>query len=611
MFYPFVCCFFFCFISQSSAIGLLGGQEIHLDQEYFTQDEDDESEEDVLEKSNTISSYSNIKFLDDNDTSHFRSPSPAPGLAVLSDMTERGSLSLPGHPRRKSLNTEPRRLTAVTAENRDQLAVIRDKIVKQRAIEGASPSHSPHPNIQGTKSFDSTDSEFEPVRVHQSLEIEDEKEMQVSLPESPKLKNLSEAEENGESTREETSSLSESREMSEDSDFEFDDVELPPRAMSFLRFGVTRAPIRAERRSSEEKPERSTSESENCEVNKKEHESKEGNEEEKEIKNEREEVEIEHTATSLKDADELGNLSDEETPVIEGTAQMLGVDEGQMKRNEETSLETEETLKETETETEEKQMWGGMTENKKEEELVVEKEEEQTHHGEGIGPDSKTEDKPEILLTETTTASIDDQETDRLDKELSPPSTSSSTASSPRKTRRLTVLTSSGEDSTHKDSEGFRWKRRNATRSPVGDRKNYRASSNPGDNEGGSSSMSKDQSLLSKREKARLAAKRIREGRKLLSNSRRNEEEEDKDILEFVSSPPPPSKVSESSQPDHGEEQSVREKARLAARRVREGRRVLSNSRRREEEENDDILEFVPSATNVTVDYQTGDEQLI
>ena len=519
--------------------GLLG---LSFDQDFLAHDDDGEdSEEDLLEV-DTISSYKNVKFTEmEEGGSKSKSPTP---MAMIAEMSQLGAPSPTD--KRKSL-LEPRS-RLVSSDNRNKLSEIRDKVRNKIQNESGTVSNNlMKPVILTGASFDSLDSDFEPLKIHESLdEKDDDLSIIISVPDVSELSSVQE-------TEEEALNESNSNDItsSDNSDFEYDDIELP-RGMSFLRFGATRAPVRiasAEKsKNTENESMASESEKEIEQSNDEEKKEDDAIQEKKNIKEqEMEEVlsEVEEVSRVFRKQDnvmeekqELANKEDQNTTGLmnedsDDSAQMIDIPDNVVTSAYSpdnftictpTEMDIFDGIKQDVTNIMDTHQ--DITQSKVDETIEATMED-----------DNDTTGQPQDITDTVTTVTTTTHEEDPYHDNTS--STSSSAANSPKKNLKSSqVLTTSEEvagQDTRQEATGssFRWKRRNATRSAVAGRGLTSTTDNA---EGGS--VSKDSSLLSKRDKARLAAKRLRERKGIMSSLRsKRDQQDDEDILEFVSPP--------------------------------------------------------------------------
>ena len=509
------------------AVGdILGDVQIQLNQEFLTGDEEEESEEELL-KTDTISSYKGVKFFEFSSSSDNKKSRSPTAMAIL-DISEESRASPFGD------RSEMRRSRALSSDSKPKLSDIRDRVNKKVTGGNDPPSFGVVVNRRlsgfGT-SFDSLESDFEPLRIHESMEEkDDDPKIVISMPslhESPRHATSGDSD----TYRESSSSESEEDVLSSDnSDFEIGDVEVP-RSMSFSRTGACRAPIRigmAEKKKSIETDEDKTTdkESDKEEVLGAGHTVKGAGHQLREAEVPLDESQITHDKETLPEQQakvqwpKSDDNSDEDDSI-----HLLDIPDTQMDSTGVTSEGDTPPISDTPTRGSDMPTIGDTP---------------PISDTPTRGSDTPTiDDTPTrrnlvttVVDTEETTAfltmDMNELSTDGLlhvstnvasyDTEQSQ---DSSVTSSPVKTQ----LQSKPSDDTDADKSTYRFRRRNATRNSGRPQGTTPTSS---DTEGGAS-MSKDASLMSKREKARMAARRLREGKEM-STSRRGQMADDAPI---------------------------------------------------------------------------------
>lgn len=548
--------------------------EVQLDQGYLTPEEDNDSEEDLLKAKNVSSSYKNVKFteLEIDGSGTRRNSAP---IAVIEEMTD--TTSKMSSLRSRGSNDDRRR--ALSSDNRVKLSEIRDK-VKTKVSTLNTPSMLPH-----DASFDSQDSDFEPLKIHESIdEKETDMNILISTPskeEAEPILTVIEEDDNGKGSG--SSSDTEKGLSSDNSDFEYGDIELP--RSSFTRFSLNRAPIIRKVRSTDDE-QGTTTDSE------KDSRRGESMEESNQLSRD---SSIELVDTNQQDGIRYKRpLSIQEQPVNDSgdeDSKTLNMDIPMTFEITPPSLVVTSPSKDIEEPENSDELLGfspvlsntvspepseGITSPKA---VVSPQPIENTVSSQltdnTVSPQSNISPQSTDYTVSSQTQPVSSQPTTEekiepppppvvesiqqlgssssivpptvSDDPVSPPSsTPSSTNSSPRKSsRRLRVLTSSGEESQDTD-DAYRWRRRNATRNSMGVGGSSKGkSTTPTSNEEKTTPTTGDSSALSKREKARLAARRVREsgnrrrgGGGIMSRSRKLPQDDDDDILEFVSPEP-------------------------------------------------------------------------
>ena len=477
------------------AVGdILGDVQIQLNQEFLTGDEDEEESEEELLKTDTMGSYKGVKFFEfgsSNDNKKQRSPTP---MSIL-DISDESRTSPFGD------RSELRRSRALSSENRPKLCDIRDRVNKKVTGGNDAPSSGVvvNRNLSGFgTSFDSLESgDFEPLRIHESMEEkDDDPKIVISMPSLHELPGSAATctLDDSDTCKESSSSESEEDVLSSDnSDFEIGDVELP-RTMSFSRTGACRAPIRigmAEKKRSIETDEDKTTdkESDKEEILGAEHIMK------------GEEHQINEVKVPIDDTESQITHEKEKLPEQQAKVQWPKSDDNSDEDDSIHLLDIPDTIMDNTGVTSEDPISDTPTRG---------------HDTPIIGD---TPPRGDLVTTvvdtdETTFPTMDMNKTsiDSTTDVAHYDTQYSSVTSSPVK---IQLQSEPSDDNKDTDQSTYRFRRRNATRNSGRLQGTTPTSS---DTEGGAS-MSKDALLMSKREKARMAARRLRE-RKDMSSSR-------------------------------------------------------------------------------------------
>ncbi len=462
--------------------------------------------------------------MDTNTNDQLRSSTP---LGLIAEITQ-----LQSDRRRSPLEPRGR---IVSTDNRMKLIEIRDKVKNKLMNEkGSNPNTFSKPVKQMGASFDSQDSDFEPLEIHESLDMQDEDQsIALSVPE---LLSVQETEEEKEIIESESDEIM----SSDNSDFEYGDVPVL-RTMSFLRFGASRAPVRmGNKRGSSAEYESMGSESEL------DHTNREGEERKQAANEKRVAMEDKVTIEAMEERVSIEEVTMEEKVTMEEVTmeEKVTMEERKLSDDDRVDITTLDPVSGGDSDDNTLSM--DIPDNIMED-VPIEKNDDMNVSDSAAIYNTPSEPMCMVPVITDTTMKVDtvlqlEQHVTDDNTAITPShyDTPLSPATNPlRRSGPISPISDQGttiEDPQQTDTS-YRFKRRNATRSGVGEREGQ----TPPDIERGSTSVSKDSAMLTKREKARLAVKRLRERKGMMSSSRSNKrDDDDGDILEFISPPSSP-----------------------------------------------------------------------